>query len=144
MAAALLAAFGVLQARLANPIMPPRALRLGGLTSSSAVRGLAATGMFASFFLGALYLDRVLGFSPMGTGLAFLPMTLTVGALSLGITARLVERIGPKRSTSLGLLAIIAALGLFAGADEQSSYFPVCSAHLRCSGLARGRPSCPC
>jgi len=136
-AAALLAAFGVLQARLANPIMPPRALRLGGLTSSSAVRGLAATGMFASFFLGALYLDRVLGFSPMGTGLAFLPMTLTVGALSLGITARLVERIGPKRSTSLGLLAIIAALGLFAGADEQSSYFPVCSAHLRCSGLAR-------
>jgi len=123
-AVGLLTAFVILQMRLANPIMPPRILRLGGLTSSSAVRGLAAMGMFACFFLGSLYLNRILGYGPMQTGLAFLPMTLTVGWLSLGATARLVQRFGPQRCTSFGLLAIIAALGLLAGADEHSSYFP--------------------
>jgi MFS family permease len=51
-------------------------------------------------------------------------MTLTVGWLPLGVTARLVQRFGPQRCTSFGLLAIVAALGLLAGADEQSSYFP--------------------
>jgi EmrB/QacA subfamily drug resistance transporter len=123
-AVGLLIAFVMLQLRLPNPIMPLRILRLGGLTSSSVVRGLAATGMFACFFLGSLYLNRILGYGPMQTGLAFLPMTLTVGCLSLGVTARLVQRFGPQRCTSFGLLAIVAALGLLAGADEQSSYFP--------------------
>src|SRR5207244_7596449 len=99
LAVVLLVLFGILQVRLANPIMPLRILRIGGLTSSSAVRGLAATGLFASFFLGALYLDRVLGYGPMRTGLAFLPVTLTVGTLSLGLTARLVQRIEIGRAS---------------------------------------------
>ena len=120
----LLVAFAVLQQRLANPIMPLRILRLGGLTSSSAVRGLAATGMFACFFLGSLYLNRILGFGPVQTGLAFLPMTITVGTLSLGATARLVERFGPRQCTSFGLIAIVAALVLLSGAGEQTTYFP--------------------
>src|SRR5579859_2158231 len=64
-AACLLAAFGMLQRRLANPIMPPRILRVNGLTSSSALRGVAATGMFACFFLGSLYLNRILDFGPV-------------------------------------------------------------------------------
>jgi predicted MFS family arabinose efflux permease len=123
-AIALLGIFALLQLRLANPIMPPRILRLPGLTSSSAVRGLAAAGMFACFFLGSLYLNRILGFGPLQTGLAFLPMTVTVGALSLGATARLVQRFGPKQVTSFGLLSFIAALVVLAGVDEQSSYFP--------------------
>jgi len=80
--------------------------------------------MFACFFLGSLYLNRILGYGPMQTGLAFLPMTLTVGWLSLGVTPRLVQRFGPRRCTSFGLLAIVGALVLLAGADEQSSYFP--------------------
>jgi EmrB/QacA subfamily drug resistance transporter len=120
----LLIVFGVLQQRLTNAIMPLRILRLGGLTSSSAVRGLAAIGMFASFFLGSLYLNRILGFGPLQTGLAFLPMTLTVGSLSLGATARLVQRFGPKACTSFGLVAMLAALVLLAGANEHSAYFP--------------------
>ena len=120
----LLAIFGILQARLANPILPPRILQLGSLTGSSVLRGLAATGMFGSFFFSALYLEHVLGFGPMRTGLAFLPQTLVVGGLSLGITARLVQRFGPRPTLNLGLLSMIAGLGLLAGADDQSSYFP--------------------
>ena len=123
-AACLLAAFGMLQRRLANPIMPPRILRVNGLTSSSAVRGVAATGMFACFFLGSLYLNRILDFGPVQTGLAFLPTTLTVALLSLGVTARLMQRFGPQRCTSLGLIAFVTALVLMAGADEHTTYFP--------------------
>jgi EmrB/QacA subfamily drug resistance transporter len=121
---ALLVVFGILQTRLANPILPLHIRRLRGLVSSSAVRGLAATGMFASFFFSALFMDRVLGYGPLPTGLAFLPQTLAVGALSLGITARLVQRFGPKRCTSIGLVTMMAALALLAGADEQTGYFP--------------------
>jgi EmrB/QacA subfamily drug resistance transporter len=142
-AVVLLLAFGVLQTRLRNPIMPPRILRQGGLTSSSAVRGLAAMGMFACFFLGSLYLNRVLGFGPMQIGLAFLPMTLTVGSLSLGATAWLVERFGPKRCTSFGLVAIVAALVLLAGADDQSSYFPRLFLAFALLGLGAGTTFMP-
>jgi EmrB/QacA subfamily drug resistance transporter len=142
-AVVLLLAFGVLQTRLRNPIMPPRILRLGGLTSSSAVRGLAAMGMFACFFLGSLYLNRVLGFGPMQIGLAFLPMTLTVGSLSLGATAWLVERFGPKRCTSFGLVAIVASLALLAGADAQSGYFPRLFLAFALLGLGAGTTFMP-
>jgi EmrB/QacA subfamily drug resistance transporter len=142
-AVVLLLAFAVLQVRLRNPIMPPRILRLGGLTSSSAVRGLAAMGMFACFFLGSLYLNRVLGFGPMQIGLAFLPMTLTVGSLSLGATAWLVGRFGPKRCTSFGLLAIVASLVLLAGADEHSGYFPRLFLAFALLGLGAGTTFMP-
>jgi MFS family permease len=123
-AVVLLVAFTVLQRRLANPIMPPRIFRVRGLTSSSAVRGLAATGMFACFFLGSLYLNRILGFGPVQTGLAFLPTTLMVALLSLGATARLVQRFGARQCISFGLVAMVASLVLLAGADEQTTYFP--------------------
>ncbi|HYY89822.1 MAG TPA: MFS transporter [Chloroflexota bacterium] len=142
-AVVLLVVFAILQLRLTNPIMPPRVLRLRGLVSSSAVRGLAATGMFACFFLGSLYLNRILGFGPMQTGLAFLPMTLIVGSLSLGMTARLMQRFGPKQLTSFGLLAIVAALALLAGADDQSSYFPRLLAAFALLGLGAGTSFMP-
>jgi EmrB/QacA subfamily drug resistance transporter len=142
-AIALLGVFTLLQPRLANPIMPPRILRLPGLTSSSAVRGLAAAGMFACFFLGSLYLNRILGFGPLQTGLAFLPMTVTVGALSLGATARLVRRFGPKQVTSFGLLSFIAALVVLAGVDEQSSYFPRLFLAFALLGLGAGTSFMP-
>jgi len=73
------------------------------LAGSSAVRGLAAMGLFASLFFGALYLNRNLGFGPLQTGLAFLPMTLMVGSLSLAPTAGLMLRFGARRRTGLGL-----------------------------------------
>ena len=89
-AVALMAAFLAVEARIGNPIMPLRILRVRGLVGSSVVRGFLVTGMYSTFFLGTLYLEHVLHYSALQTGLAFLPWTLTVAALSLGITARLV------------------------------------------------------
>ena len=81
-AVALLAAFVVLEARLRNPIMPLRIFRVPGLAASSVVRGLLITGMFASFFIGVLYLEHIRGFGVLQTGVAFLPQTLVLMALS--------------------------------------------------------------
>jgi len=71
-----------------------------------------------------LYLNRILGFGPVQTGLAFLPTTLMVASLSLGATARLVQRFGARQCISFGLVAMVASLVLLAGADEQIMYFP--------------------
>src|SRR5262249_13396372 len=113
-------------------------LRVDGLLSSSVVRGLTMTGMYSAFFLGALYLNRVLGFGPLQTGLAFLPMTLVVGGLSLGITARVVARLGAQRSASLGLVAMIGGLALLLGLEEHSSYFPRLFGAFALIGLGAG------
>jgi EmrB/QacA subfamily drug resistance transporter len=142
-AVALLAAFLVVESRLANPIMPLHILRLRSLTGSSAVRAMLATGMYASFFLGALYMEHVLGYSPTRTGLAFLPQTMAVLALSLGITARLVGRFGAKRTLVPGLLAMIAGLALLAHAGQQGSYFPELFAAFALIGLGAGTSFMP-
>jgi EmrB/QacA subfamily drug resistance transporter len=123
-AIALLAAFFVVEARIENPILPLRILRLRSLTGASAARGLVATGMFTTFFLGALYLQHVKGYSAFNTGLAFLPSTLTLGLLSLGISARLMRSFGPRALLIPGLATITMALLLMAATDQNASYFP--------------------
>jgi EmrB/QacA subfamily drug resistance transporter len=120
----LLVAFGVVEARSRNPIMPPHILRLRTLIGSSVVRGLAATGMFSTFFLGALYLEHVLGYGALQIGLAFLPMTLAVAVLSTGITARLVGRFGSKRTLLPGLVSTMLGLLVLATAGVHADYFP--------------------
>jgi EmrB/QacA subfamily drug resistance transporter len=121
---ALLGAFLALEARLANPIMPLRVLRLRMLMGSSLVRGLLVTGMFSAFFLGSLYLERVLGYDAIETGLAFMPLTIAIGTLSMGLSARLVERFGAVNTLAAGLVSIIAGLLLLAGQGVHASYFP--------------------
>jgi predicted MFS family arabinose efflux permease len=116
--------FLVLESRLANPIMPLRILRMRSLTGASAARAMLATGMFTTFFLGALYLQHVKGYSAFGTGLAFLPSTLALAVLSLGITARLMHNFGPRALLIPGLVTITAALLLLSTADEHAAYFP--------------------
>ena len=83
-AVVLLAVFVWLEARLENPILPLRILAIRSLTGASAARAMLATGMFTTFFIGALYLQHVRGYSAFGTGLAFLPTTLALATLSLG------------------------------------------------------------
>jgi len=140
---ALLPAFVVRQATIANPIMPLRILRLGGLMGSSLVRGLAAIGVFASFFFSALYLERTLGFGPLQTGLAFLPQTVAVGALSLGVTARLVQRLGPARVLAGGLVSILFGLSLLATANAGVGYFPRLFVAFTLIGLGAGSSFMP-
>src|SRR5713226_2839933 len=120
----LLVVFFWLEARLANPILPLRILQLRSLTGASAVRAMLATGMFTTFFLGALYLQHVKGYSSLGTGLAFLPSTVALGVLSLGITATLMRRFGPRALLIPGLVTITAALVLLSTADQNAGYFP--------------------
>ncbi len=79
LAIALMAAFIALEARIANPIMPLRMLRLRGLVNANLVRGFLVTGMYSTFFLGTLYLEHVRHYSALQTGAAFLPWTITVG-----------------------------------------------------------------
>src|SRR5260370_18282929 len=95
-AIALLTTFFVVEARIPNPILPLRILRLRSLTGASVARGLVATGMFTTFFLGTLYLQHVKGYSAFTTALAFLPSTLPLAVLSLGLSARLLRSFGPR------------------------------------------------
>src|SRR6202171_5761490 len=123
-AIALLAAFFGVEARIEDPILPPRILPLRSLTGASAARALVATGMFSTFFLGALYLQHVKGYSAFNTGLAFLPSTLALAALSLGVSARLMRSFGPRALLIPGLATITIALVLMATTDQNAGYFP--------------------
>jgi EmrB/QacA subfamily drug resistance transporter len=140
---ALLAAFGVLEARLANPIMPLRILRVRGLLASSAVRAFLASGLWATFFLGALYLEHVRGYSALRTGLAFMPMTLAVAILSSGITARLITRFSPKRVVMPGVLTMGLGMLLLSQAGEHTSYFPTVFVAYLLAGIGAGTSFMP-
>ena len=76
---ALVAAFVVRQARIANPLMPLRLFQSRNVAGANVVMALLVAGMFAMFFLGALYMQRVLGYDPLEVGLAFLPSTIVMG-----------------------------------------------------------------
>jgi EmrB/QacA subfamily drug resistance transporter len=124
LAIGLMGAFLAVESRIRNPIMPLRILRLRGLIGSSAVRALLVTGMYSTFFLGTLYLEHVLHYSALRTGLAFLPWTVTVGIVSLGITARLIARFGSMRVLVPGLVTVAIGLGLLSTAGIHTSFFP--------------------
>ncbi len=124
LAALLMAAFISVEARISNPIMPLRILRLPGLINASLVRGFLVTGMYSTFFLGTLYLEQVRHYSPLETGAAFLPWTLTVAVLSQGITARLVARFGPLPVLTTGMASAIAGLLLFSTVGPDTAFFP--------------------
>ena len=141
---AMLVAFFVLESRIANPILPLRVLHIPGLAGSSVVRGFLATGFWSTFFLGALYLERVRGYGALRTGLAFMPLTIAVGVLSTGITARLLARFGAMRVLIPGLLSITAALLLLARRPAHTSYFPASSSRSSCSASAPARRSSRC
>ncbi len=143
LAAVLMGAFLAVEARIANPIMPLRILRLRGLVGSSVVRGFLVTGMFSMFFLGTLYLEHVLHYSALMTGLAFLPFTLTVGTLSLGVTARLIARFGSLRVLLGGLATMIGGLALLVTTGIHTSFFPTIFIAFFAMGLGAGSSFTP-
>jgi EmrB/QacA subfamily drug resistance transporter len=143
LAAALMAAFLTLEARIENPIMPLRILRSRGLIGSSLVRGFLVTGMYSTFFLGTLYLEHVRHYGALQTGAAFLPWTVTVGVLSTGITARLVARFGPMRVLIPGMISVIAGLALLTTAGAGTSFFPTLFVAYFLIGLGIGNAFMP-
>ena len=136
LAGVLMAAFLALEARIQNPIMPLRILRLPGLINASLVRGLLVTGMYSTFFLGTLYLEHVRHYSALQTGAAFLPWTLTVAVLAQGITARLVDRFGPLPVITSGMGSAVAGLLLFATVGPDTAFFP--TIFLACFAIGLG------
>jgi EmrB/QacA subfamily drug resistance transporter len=119
----LMAAFALLESRIAKPIMPLRVVKLRSLTTSSVVRGLSFSAMFAVFFFGALYLERVLGYDPVRTGVAFLPLTLAMAIMSLGVTSRLLARFGPMKLLVPGMTAAVIGLLWLSRSGVHANYF---------------------
>jgi EmrB/QacA subfamily drug resistance transporter len=121
-AVALLALFLGIEARAHSPLVPLGLFRLRNVTTANAVGVLMAGGMFAAFFLSALYLQQVLGYSPLEVGLAFLPSTVVWGAVSFGLSDRLVMRFGIKPPLVAGLSLMALGILLFARAPVDGSF----------------------
>jgi EmrB/QacA subfamily drug resistance transporter len=121
-AAALLALFLVIEARARSPLVPLVLFRLRNVATANLVGVLWSAAMFAWFFLAALYLQLVLGYSSLEVGLAFLPATLIMGAFSLGLSAKLVMRFGVKKPIVVGMLLVAVGLALFARAPVDGTF----------------------
>jgi EmrB/QacA subfamily drug resistance transporter len=114
--------FAYVESRVAKPIMPMRILQLRSLSMSSVVRGLTFSAMFAVFFFGALYMEKVLHYGPLHTGIAFLPMSVTMAIMSIGVTSRLLVRYGPMRLLVPGMTAVIVAQLLLSRMGVDANY----------------------
>jgi EmrB/QacA subfamily drug resistance transporter len=119
---ALLVSFLAIEARVRSPLVPLRLFRLRNIAVSNVIGILWAGAMFAWFFLTALYLQLVLGYSPLQVGLAFLPGNLIMGAVSVGLSAKLVLRLGIRPPLSAGLMAAALGLLLLARAPVQGTF----------------------
>ena len=94
--------------------MPLRLFRSRNVSGANVVQALLVAGMFGMFFMGALYMQRILGYDPLEVGLAFLPATLAMGTMSLKVSDRVNMRFGPKNVLIPALLFIGVGLLLFA------------------------------
>src|SRR5213079_3106773 len=113
-AVALGIAFVAREARTANPLIPLRIFRVREVAAANAIQGLLVAGMFGTFFMGSLYMQRVLGYTPLQIGLAFLPLTLVMGVVSLRYSERLIMRFGPRRTLVPGMTLVLIGLLLWA------------------------------
>jgi EmrB/QacA subfamily drug resistance transporter len=119
---ALLAAFVVRQGKISTPLMPLRLFRSPNVSGANAVQALLVAGMFGMFFLGALYLQRILRYNALEVGLAFLPATVAMGAMSLRFSGPLTMRFGPRATLIPSLVLIGAGLLLFARTPVNGKY----------------------
>jgi len=121
-AAALLAVFLITETRARQPITPLRLFADVSRSGSFLARLLLVAGMFGMFFFLTLFLQKVLGFSPLRAGIAFLPMTLTLFAASRA-APRLMPLVGPKPLMAAGLLPVIAAMAWLSRVSPETSYW---------------------
>ncbi|MFH8440052.1 MFS transporter [Streptomyces sp. NPDC018026] len=121
-ALALFVAFAVRQARAARPLLRLRLLRSRLLTGANAVQVLMVATMYGFQFIGAQYLQRVLGYGELATGTAFLPAPVLIGVLMLGLSARTIGRFGAYRVLLAGLVLIVAGMALLSRAPVDGGY----------------------
>jgi len=121
-AIALFVAFIVIETRVKSPLMPLSLFRRRNLSTASVAGILWAGAMFAWFFLSALYMQLVLGYSPLKVGLGFLPGNLVMGFLSIAVSAKLVMRYGVRIPLAIGLAAAGLGLLAFARAPVDGGY----------------------
>jgi EmrB/QacA subfamily drug resistance transporter len=119
---ALLAVFVLRQATAANPLLPLRIFRSRNVTGANVAQFLMVAGMFGMFFSGVLLMQRVLGYDAIETGFAFLPVSLGIGLLSLGLSARLNLRFGERAVLLPGLGLIVVGLGWLTRVPVDASY----------------------
>jgi MFS family permease len=110
---ALLAAFAVLESRIARPLVPPAVLRRPALRLANILSALAQMALFPMFFLVSLYLQSVLGYSPLAGGLGLLPLSLVVVAVAPQ-TGRLIFRLGLRSTMTLGFGLLVVGMGWLA------------------------------
>jgi EmrB/QacA subfamily drug resistance transporter len=121
-AAALMIGFLIREATAQAPLIPLRVFRSRTLTGANLAQLLSAAGMFGTFFVGVLYVQHVLGYDALHIGLAFLPITVVMGGLSLRYTDRLIARFGARRLVITGLALVAAGLTLFARVPVDGHY----------------------
>ncbi|MFF5288446.1 MFS transporter [Paractinoplanes globisporus] len=115
-------AFVVREATAPAPLVPLRIFRSLPLAQANLGQLLSAAGMFGMFFVGVLYCQHVLGYDAMQIGLAFLPVTVVMGGLSLRYTEKLIGRFGARRLVLTGLGLVVVGLVYFARVPSDGSY----------------------
>jgi EmrB/QacA subfamily drug resistance transporter len=123
LAAVLLATFVLVERRAAEPLVRLSIFSVRTVRGANVVMFIVAAGLFAMFFFNTLYLQRVLGFSPLEAGLAFLPFTLGI-VIGAGLSQRLVPKLGAREVPLVGLTLAIAGLLLFLRLTPEGSYLP--------------------
>jgi EmrB/QacA subfamily drug resistance transporter len=118
----LLIAFVARQARVANPLMPLRLFRSRRVSGANLVQALIVVGMFGMFFLGALYMQRILGYDALQVGLAYLPLTIVMGTMSFRFTGQLNLRYGPEATLVPAMICIVAGLLWLARTPIDANY----------------------
>ena len=125
----LILAFVVRQAKVRNPLLPLRLFRVPNVSASNIIQAIGGVAMFGFFFMSSLDMQRVLGYGPLTIGVAFLPVSVGMGALSIGVTAKLIMRFGARNVLLVGFGLISVALLLAARGPVTGDYlrdwFPV-------------------
>jgi predicted MFS family arabinose efflux permease len=135
---ALIGLFFVRQARISNPLVPLRLFRAQNVAGANIVQALVVAGMFGLFFMGALYMQRVLGYDPLEVGLAFLPATIAMGTMSLKVSDRVNMRFGPKAVLIPALAILGISLLLMARTPVDASFAADLLAPMTLMGLGAG------
>ncbi|MFI7420358.1 MFS transporter [Nonomuraea sp. NPDC049684] len=119
---ALLAGFFLRQATARTPLMPLRVLRSRNVIGANVVQMLTLSAMFAFQIIVALYMQKVLGYGALATGLAMLPAAVAIGGVSLFVSARLSARLGAPAVLLAGLVLLLAAMAWLTRVPVDADY----------------------